>query len=243
MPTVFANDDMTAAYYGPSFLKSPQSKESINKIMNDNKPRSISYDQARKVLFNNLYLGKDSRGYFVKDIYCARNLYSEELAGGAGPNSIPSSNQMNIEHTWPQSKFSSQFSKDVQKTDLHHLFPSNSHTNSQRGNLNFSEVVANDSVDDCQASNLGHSKLKDDGHQYFEPAPDHRGNVARALFYFSVRYKSIINPTEEYYLRKWHDEDPVDDLEKSRHEEIYKIQNVRNPFIDYPQLVDTIDNF
>ncbi len=233
-----------SAYYGAGFLKEKPSKEAIYKIMTlNNKPTSISYEQARVQLFNKLHLLKSNKGYFIRDVYCERDMYAPDLGGQVGPNQIPNHTLMNIEHTWPQSRFSNQFSKDTQKTDLHHLFPSNSHTNSQRGNLMFAEVNSNVTPHNCDPSKLGSAQLDNDGKVYFEPAPDHRGNVARALFYFSVRYKSIITPTEEFYLRKWHEEDPVDKAEIERHEKIYSIQNVRNPFIDYPQLVGELDNF
>ena len=77
----------------------------------------------------------------------------------------------------------------------------------------------------------------------FEPPENHRGNVARALFYFSVRYKIQIDPLEEGYLRDWHREDPVDAEERKRNDEIFKIQQNRNPFIDEPLLVDDIRDF
>ncbi|MFZ4714292.1 MAG: endonuclease I family protein [Bacteriovoracaceae bacterium] len=233
---------VVASYWGKDFLNSTFTKESIQKIITDNKPKTISYPQARVALFNQIYLEKDARGYFIQDVYCERNIYSSDVAG-IGPNSVPNSNLMNIEHTWPQSRFSKQYVTDTQKTDLHHLYPSNSHTNSQRGNYMFAEVSSNDVVDDCKASNLGSALITNDGKDYFEPSPKHRGNVARALFYFSVRYAMVITPTEELYLRKWHKEDPIDSLEVARHEQIYKILNTRNPFIDYPQLVDKIENF
>ena len=75
------------------------------------------------------------------------------------------------------------------------------------------------------------------------PPIEHRGNVARALFYFSVRYGMSISAVEESSLRSWHMEDPVDEAELERHEQIFSIQRVRNPFIDFPELVEDIDNF
>lgn len=241
LSAVFAAD--LSSYYGPQFLKTKQDKETLYKQMISKNPKSITYDQVRDVMFKELDLKKDKEGYFVRDVYCFRNLYSHEVKGGIGPRQVPNHNDMNIEHTWPQSKFSNQFDKNTQKTDLHHLYPSNSHTNSQRGNYPFAEVNVEELADDCDASALGTAKLKGDGGTYFQPAKDHRGNVARALFYFSVRYRSIIEPTQEFYLRKWHKEDPADADEIARHEKIAEIQGVRNPFIDYPQLVDQLDNF
>ncbi len=52
-----------------------------------------------------------------------------------------------------------------------------------------------------------------------------------------------VGPLEESFLRKWHEQDPVDDKELARNSAIQEIQNNRNPFIDEPQLVDQINNF
>jgi hypothetical protein len=41
-------------------------------------------------------------------------------------------------------------------------------------------------------------------------------------------------------LLKWHRQDPVSLKEVRRNEEVSKIQGNRNPFIDYPQLVEYV---
>ena len=72
---------------------------------------------------------------------------------------------------------------------------------------------------------------------------EHKGNVARALFYFSVRYKMPINADEEEVLRRWHALDPVDADEIQRNEIVFETQRNRNPFIDMPELANYIKNF
>ena len=41
-------------------------------------------------------------------------------------------------------------------------------------------------------------------------------------------------------LIEWHLQDTVDDFERTRNNAIYEYQGNRNPFIDYPEWVDTI---
>jgi len=200
--------------------------------------REISYKEARKHLFGSLHLKKYRGEYYVEDVYCEKEFDSEF---GVGPNKIPDSNYLNCEHTWPQSRFSPKFPSLVQKNDLHHLFPSDSRANSSRSNHIFAMVNGRAVNKTCQTSRRGMaigSSLT-----AFEPPENHRGNVARALFYFSVRYKIQIDPLEEGYLRDWHREDPVDAEERKRNDEIFKIQQNRNPFIDEPLLVDDIRDF
>ncbi len=94
----------------------------------------------------------------------------------------------------------------------------------------------------------------------FEVRDEIKGDVARALFYFAVRYKderinesqggmtgpgntNHIPPYEEKYLRAWNHLDPVDEKEYERNNKIDAIQHNRNPFIDRPDLADRISDF
>ncbi len=203
--------------------------------------RTISYKQARRHLFGDIYLKKNSFGdYYVTDRYCLKKY---DRKAGVGPGKIPSHQKVNCEHTWPQSRFSKSFSKSLQKSDLHHLFPVNSRANSTRGNIIFGEVIGDVVSDECRASYRGVIDYKNSRSKAFTPPKSHRGNVARSIFYFSIRYQLPITQDEEYYLRRWHREDPVDTEEVNAHQKIFKIQNNRNPFIDQPELVSMISNF
>jgi hypothetical protein len=204
--------------------------------------RSLGYDGARKILFGKLHVEEKEGKFFIKDVYCHKIFSSNS---GVKPGAIPNNNQINCEHTWPQSKFSSNYPKDTQKSDLHHLFPTDSKANSIRGNFDFAEISTDSgklSDDDCSASKSGVSAAggSDD---LFEPPTEHKGNVARALFYFSVRYKIKIPATEEIVLRRWNDLDPIDNAEEVRNEQIYFAQGSRNPFIDFPELANSINKF
>lgn len=196
----------------------------------------LGYNTARKLLFGKIHLDQGAQGYFVKDVYCRKNFTQ---SSGVGPDRIPNNNQINCEHTWPQSKFTKNFPNEMQKSDLHHLYPTDSHANSVRGNNEFAEVDG-DPVDGCEPSYYGNNKSSG---MYFEPPNEHKGNVARALFYFSIRYKISISPQQEAYLRSWHEQDPVDAEEMERNDLIEKMQGNRNPFADQPELVSQIRDF
>ncbi len=145
---------------------------------------------------------------------------------------------MNTEHTWPQSKFDK---LEPMKSDLHHIFPTDACTNGQRSSWKFGNVqypVGRFGNDD-----YGYSKL---GNQIFEPADPHKGDVARAMFYFVTRYgnySNYLDDEQEAVLRQWHHDDPVSDKERLRNNRIEKYQLNRNPFIDCPDMVDAIPNF
>lgn len=202
---------------------------------------NISYSQARKYLFGLLHLKENDGRYFVTDSYCQRDI-GEDL--GAGPLSIPNSMEINCEHTWPQSLFNPRFPANQQKVDLHHLFPVDSRSNSTRGNRPLRDLVeGREAHENCQSSQTGmalNGKVKISA---FWPPQNHRGNVARALFYFSVRYQLPLDYDYEKNLKQWHRQDPVDQEEIKRNEAIFKIQSSRNPFIDSPELVEQISDF
>jgi deoxyribonuclease-1 len=77
----------------------------------------------------------------------------------------------------------------------------------------------------------------------FEPRNEHKGNLARALLYFAVRYERSIEPWQEEILRCWHALDPPDAAEVARTNGIELLQGTRNPFVDHPEFVDRIADF
>jgi deoxyribonuclease-1 len=194
---------------------------------------SLGYGTARVDLLGGIALQKNGTKYFITDVYC------EADYAAPGPGRIPSNNILNVEHTWPQSKFGGK-AKNLQKSDLHHLFPSDPQLNSVRGNNDFGTVVKELDTLKCSQSKIG---LNAQGTRVFEPPSAHKGNVARALFYFSVRYNMPINSVQEEVLKAWNIEDPVDADEMSRNDEIEKLQGNRNPFIDQPEMAQHISDF
>lgn len=214
-------------------------KLELHKRVSQNHSINFDYKKAREILFGELDLKSNSSGYYLVDRYCNIVFTASD---GVGPGKIPNSSVLNCEHTWPQSKFSPNFPKDTQKNDLHHLYAVYSRANSSRGNIPFGEVVGNYVSSECKDSYRG-EMIGNEGERAFEPPKEHRGNVARALFYFSTRYLLEIDDKQEYYLRKWHHDDPVDQEEIERNEKIYRIQFNKNPFIENPNLVDSIKNF
>jgi deoxyribonuclease-1 len=201
------------------------------------KHTSVGYDKARKIMFGELDTLKDAKGTYVLDVYCGKKFYFSNV------DTVSSmSTQVNIEHTWPQSRFTGAFSKDQQKSDMHHLYLTDSQANSVRGNSPFGMVTsAEDRMggEGCRASKMG---LIDNSNVYTPPVP-HRGNVARSLFYFSMHYNIEISKSEENILREWDKNDPIDANEIRRHEGIAKYEKVRNPFVDFPSLADKVSDF
>jgi subtilisin-like proprotein convertase family protein len=181
----------------------------------------VSYNEARKKIFTELDV-KDGK---VQCVYTGR-----EINGGK----IPNSSDMNVEHTWPQSKGAT----GAAKSDLHHLFPTDSRANSTRGSFPFGTV-------EKVMWSQGGSKfgLDAQGRKVFEPPDEHKGNVARAMFYFSAEYGKPIPDAEEAVLREWNKLDAVDAAELERSRKIAAIQGNRNQFVEHSHLVERVSDF
>ncbi len=255
-----SNGDL--AYYGEDFYKKilPASKinqEDLFQILNSKHTQvknsydkissqcgsncyshsSVGYTQARLIMFGERDKKVDADGNYVLDVYCGKKFHFKDARQASNMHT-----EVNIEHTWPQSKFTGKFDKNMQKSDMHHLYLTDSDANNRRANHEFGDttgVFDELNVDDCASSQLAHIK----GDLKFTPPKNHQGNVARSLFYFSVRYQLQLNKDQEAAMRKWNKEDPIDDAERAHHEIVAKHQKVRNPFIDYPELADKIQDF
>jgi len=156
------------------------------------------------------------------------------------PDGTTSPGEFNTEHSWPKSQGAE---VEPAKSDLHHLFPATEVSNSARSSYPFG-VTDCDSAG-CLYSESG-SKLgvrKGGTETVFDVRPERRGDIARAHFYFSVRYLKPISSVEEPTLREWNKSDPPDERERARNDAIEALQRNRNPFIDRPDLVDQIDDF
>ncbi|NOK38253.1 endonuclease I [Corallococcus exercitus] len=185
------------------------------------KHKDLGYNGARKIIFTTL----DNHDGKVKCVYTGKEVTT---------NKIPSSNVMNTEHTWPQSKGAT----GPAKADLHHLFPTDSKANSIRGNWPFGTVK-----NVKWTENGAKFGTDEKGRTVFEPPDEHKGNVARALFYFSTVYNKHIPADDEAVLKQWNTLDKVDAAEVKRNDAIETYQQNRNPFVDDASLADRIADF
>lgn len=196
---------------------------------------NLGYDQGRDIMFGQV---DDLDNNDVVDC-----VYTKRAQPGVNNRSTAyrDGKGLNAEHTWPKSKGAAD---GPATADLHHLFPTDVDTNSKRSSFPFGDVVRAEYQNG--GSQLGSNAQ---GQTVFEPRDDHKGNVARALFYFYTVYGRNSSTSlgnfriEEPILHKWHQMDPVDDAERARNNAVFQFQKNRNPFIDHPEFVSLIRSF
>lgn len=170
------------------------------------------------------------------------------------PNKLGESGcSLNIEHCLPKSWWGGTVNEAYK--DLFNLNPSDQRANSQKSNYAPGHVQKGDKFDN--GSFRMDSKAKS---QYnyicWEPAEEYRGDFARTYFFMATAYEYLewtaypdyishssylmFSETIQQVLLDWHRADPVSDKEICRADRISDIQHNRNPFIDYPELVEYI---
>lgn len=144
-------------------------------------------------------------------------------------------------------------------SDLFNVYPTDARINNLRSNYPYGIVSSFSGFSkDPEKHGLGKlgSSVAGVG-TVFEPDSRYKGDFARTFFYMVARYRSNIlnsgngsqmfssSPTNltSYalnFLLQWHRNDPVSEKEIDRNQAVYSIQKNRNPFIDYPDLVEYI---
>lgn len=178
---------------------------------------SCIYSRSREAMF----LSIDLDGTEVECVYTGRRV--------AITGSPPDEEDMNVEHSWPQSEGADE---EPAKCDLHHLFPTDHDANAERGNRPFG-VVSGTVYWSEGGSQMG---LDASGDEVFEPRDEQKGDTARAMLYFALRYGHTLSADMTALFLTWHEADPPDAAEHDRNGDIQRFQDNANPFVACPDL-------
>ena len=189
------------------------------------------------------YTDRDEADNRMRDMYSNNAYYQTSFAAVEG---------MHIEHSLPKSWWGGL--ENYAYRDLHHLFPADGTTNITKNNLPLGETLA--PTFDNGVSKIGPNSFPNAEGNCFEPADEYKGDFARAYFYIATTYNELAtlwqSPMMECntypvwnswaldLLLQWHRADPVSQKELDRQEAVYQIQHNRNPYIDYPDLIEHI---
>ena len=188
--------------------------------------------------------------------YTTANIIGSANAEGQG---------WNREHMMPQSTFNSNY---PMYSDMFYVIPTDARINQLRSNYPYGKAGSTNHYTFTNGSKISNNGTPGSGYtgRVYEPIDEFKGDVARSLLYFSVRYegklssfnyfngtsaandRSPLDGTEEkafenWYINlllQWHNQDPVSQKEINRNNAVYSIQKNRNPFIDHPEWVNII---
>ena len=201
---------------------------------------TLGYTDARDILYGTIDL-KD--GNQLSGVYTGYTITLDPLLD---PSTDAYNQGINCEHTWPQSMGAG---NEPQKSDMHHLFPCKSNVNSSRGNDPYAEIpdIETDTWyrNDYSQETIPTEYIDEFAEKYnppnadyetFEPREDHKGDAARAVFYFFCMYNDVADTNfwneQKDYLIDWHYYDEVDTWELDRTWTIASYQQDQpNPFI------------
>lgn len=187
---------------------------------------------------------RDKRGYFI-DRYSAEKEWVKSTSQGAVGAG------MNIEHSFPKSWWGG--AKNQAYKDLYNLMPCESRINSTKSNYPMGTVVNGDRGNGWTKVGKGN-----DGNWYWEPANLWKGDFARGYMYMATTYQNYnwsgdkahqilqqgayptLQPWAYQLFIQWAKGDKPDALEIKRNEDVYKIQGNRNPYVDFPNLMEYV---
>jgi len=207
-----------------------------------------------------------SHAGYIWDIYADCNYTFQDDQGSSGSEC---NNGYNREHSMPKSWFGGGTDVGP-GTDLFHIYPSDVYVNTLRNNYPFGVVGSptytstnGGKYGKCTWPD-GYTGYA------FEPVDYLKGDLARGYFYMIITWNAYNTSTYSFtqdtdgngsivfnndisssgnfgltafgleLLLKWHRDDPVSQKEIDRNNAVQSLQGNRNPFIDYPCLVEYI---
>lgn len=199
---------------------------------------------------------KRSDGYLF-DWYSKTNNF---VIGGAAENRSYSKegDGYNREHSIPKSWWGGE--KTNQGCDVIIVVPTDGYVNNRRSNFPFGETNGEVYKSNNSYCKLGSSTFPGYSGKVFEPGDDLKGDFARIYMYAIVRWSGykwssgeatstfsgsldkncgFTDYAKELFL-KWNAEDPVDDWERTRNNNVQTVQGNRNPFVDHPEWIEYI---
>lgn len=187
---------------------------------------------------------RDENGRFI-DRYSSKSEWVKSTSQGAAGAG------MNIEHSFPKSWWGG--AKLQAYKDLYNLMPCEREINTKKNNYPMGKVVSGDKGNGWTKVGNG-----DDNKLYWEPADPWKGDFARGYMYMATAYQDynwegtqahqILQQGAYPTLQKWAytlyiqwaKADKPDALEIKRNDDVAKIQKNRNPYVDFPNLMEYV---
>lgn len=210
--------------------------------------------QPKKVLDYGSGEGKTWSGFYITDRdaegYVIDRYSNDKRRFTSTTNAVAG---MNIEHSFPKSWWGG--ANNTAYKDLYNLMPCEQQINSDKSNYAMGKVTTVRKTNGC--TKVGTGPTSNGTKQLWEPADKWKGDFARDYFYMVTAYSNLTWtsngldmlenndwPTMQQWaytlLLQWARQDPVDEIEWKRNDDVYGIQGNRNPFVDFPNLAEYI---
>lgn len=221
--------------------KGAELKDAIHELIK--KPKVLDYGSGTGCTWDGFY--QTDR---LPDNQCI-DRYSNDVRYFTSKTSAPSG--MNIEHSFPKSWWGG--TKNQAYMDLYNLMPSEQKINSSKSNYPMGKVTNVRTDNGCTKIGTGYN-----GYQLWEPADKWKGDFARGYMYMATAYQQYSwqgtqalqllkqgnYPTFQEWAYKlyleWARADNPDELEIKRNNAVSKIQGNRNPYVDFPNLMEYV---
>lgn len=222
-------------------------KDAIHKIIGQDPAISmLSYGSGNNHTWWGFYVTDRREDNSVVDRYS----YDVRYFGDRGS----SISGMNIEHSFPKSWWGGATNNAYK--DLFNLMPCEASINSSKSNYPMGEVVrVTTAGGDNGCTRVGEGE---DGYKYWEPADEWKGDFARGYMYMATAYQNLtwsgsqallilqngsyptLKPVAYELYLKWARADKVNEIEVKRCSDVYDIQHNRNPYVDFPNLMEYV---
>lgn len=244
MPALSSLAQIPEGYYSSlKGKKGAELKTAVHNIIKNAKVLSYGSGQG-KTWWGFWSTDRDENGYFI-DRYSAEKEWLKSTSQGAAGAG------MNIEHSFPKSWWGGATVQAYK--DLYNLMPCKKEINTTKSNYPMGIVVSGDKGN-------GWTKVGEgtDGKKYWEPAAPWKGDFARGYMYMATAYQDYnwkgeqalqilqqgAYPTLKEWAYKlyiqWAKADKPDAVEVKRNNDVYKIQGNRNPYVDFPNLMEYV---
>lgn len=239
---IYANAQISDNYYASlKGKKGAELKTAVHNLIKDAKV--LDYGSGSGKTWEGFYTTDRTEDNQVIDRYSNDTRYF----GNKGA----SVSGMNIEHSFPKSWWGG--SENQAYKDLYNLMPSEQKINSAKSNYPMGKVTTASTDNGCTKVGTGSN-----GYKLWEPADKWKGDFARGYMYMATAYQNFTwsgtqasqilqqgaYPTLREWAYKlyieWAKADKPDEQEVKRNNEVNKIQGNRNPFIDFPNLMEYI---
>ncbi len=218
-------------------------KTAIHELVGDPSITMLSYGSGNNKTWWGFYVTDRTENNEVIDRYSPKIFMFDDRGSSVSG--------MNIEHSFPKSWWGG--AQNNAYKDLYNLMPCEQSINSSKSNYPIGKVKTVTTTNGV--TKIGPSAA---GYKVWEPADQWKGDFARGYFYMATAYQNLTwsgsgateilennaYPTLQAWaynlLLDWARQDGVSALEYIRNQNVSTLQGNRNPFVDFPNLMEYV---